>query len=105
MDEIFGTEELNQTTEASISDLPHTYNANDIALMLGALGACVASIICGFKNVKKSSCCLVINDALVNNQTNVTDLKKSSCCLGLIKIEQRTELPVSKDSIILESHV
>ena len=82
MDEIFGTEELNQTTEASISDLPHTYNANDIALMLGALGACVASIIYGFKNVKKSS-----------------------CCLGLIKIEQRTELPVSKDSIILESHV
>lgn len=75
--EMFGNEDLNLTAEASISDLPHTYNANDITLMLGALGACVASIIYGFKNVKKSS-----------------------CCLGLIKIEQRTELPVSKNSIV-----
>ena len=82
MESVFGPEELNQTIEASISDLPHTYTADEIALMLGALGACVASIIYGFKNVKKSS-----------------------CCLGLIKIEQRTELPVSKDSLILESHV
>lgn len=82
MDEIFGNEDLNLTAEAAVGHVAHTYTADEIALMLGALGACVASIIYGFKNVKRSS-----------------------CCLGLIKIEQRTELPISKDSIIQESHV
>ena len=74
---MFGNEDLNLTADASIGKLAHVYTADEIALMLGALGACVASIIYGFKNVKKSS-----------------------CCLGLIKIEQRTELPVSKNSIV-----
>ena len=82
MESVFGPEELNQTFEASISDLPHIYTAEEIALMLGALGAMVASIIYSVKNIKHSS-----------------------CCLGLISCDQRTELPVSKDSIILESHV
>lgn len=82
MESVFGPEELNLTTEASISDLPHIYTAEEIALMLGALGAMVASIIYSVKNIKHSS-----------------------CCLGLISCDQRTELPVSKDSIILESHV
>tara|TARA_R110001606_G_scaffold398585_1_gene577993 strand:- start:321 stop:560 length:240 start_codon:yes stop_codon:yes gene_type:complete len=75
--EMFGNEDLNLTADASFGKLAHVYTADEIALMLGALGACVASIIYGFKNVKKSS-----------------------CCLGLIKIEQRTELPVSKNSIV-----
>ena len=82
MESEFGPEELNQTLEASIGNIPHTYTADEIALLLGALGGLIASIIYGLKNVKKSS-----------------------CCLGLIKIEQRTELPVSKNSIIQESEV
>jgi len=82
MESVFGPEELNQTTETSISHLPHIYTAEEIALMLGALGAMVASIIYSVKNIKHSS-----------------------CCLGLISCDQRTELPVSKDSLILESHV
>ena len=82
MDEVFGTEELNQTTEASVGHIAKIYTAEEIALMLGALGAMVASIIYSVKNIKHSS-----------------------CCLGLVSCDQRTELPVSKDSIILESHV
>jgi hypothetical protein len=82
MESVFGPEELNLTTEASISDVAHVYTAEEIALMLGALGAMVASIIYSVKNIKHSS-----------------------CCLGLVSCDQRTELPVSKDSIILESHV
>ena len=82
MDEVFGTEELNQTTEASVGHIAKIYTAEEIALMLGALGAMVASIIYSVKNIKHSS-----------------------CCLGLISCDQRTELPVSKDSLILESHV
>ncbi len=82
MESVFGPEELNLTTDASISDVAHVYTAEEIALMLGALGAMVASIIYSVKNIKHSS-----------------------CCLGLVSCDQRTELPVSKDSIILESHV
>lgn len=82
MENVFGPEELNQTFEASIGNIPHTYTADEIALLLGALGGLIASIIYGLKNVKKSS-----------------------CCLGLIKIEQRTELPQSKESIIQQSEV
>lgn len=82
MESVFGPEELNQTFEASINDVAHVYTAEEIALMLGALGAMVASIIYSVKNIKHSS-----------------------CCLGLVSCDQRTELPVSKDSITFESHV
>ena len=34
----------------------HIYSADEIALMLAALGAAVASIIYSFKHVKSSSC-------------------------------------------------
>lgn len=78
--EIFGNEEIvNQTIEPSISNIPHIYSADEVALLLGALSACVAGIIYSIKNVKKSS-----------------------CCGGLISFEQRTELPASKDSIIIQ---
>ena len=79
MDEIFGNEEVNQTAEPSIGKLAHVYSADEVALLLGALSACVAGIIYSIKNVKKSS-----------------------CCGGLISFEQRTELPVSKDSIVIQ---
>jgi hypothetical protein len=82
MENLFGPEDLNLTAEASISDIAHIYTAEEIALMLGALGAMVASIIYSVKNIKHSS-----------------------CCLGLFSCDQRTELPVSKESIIQESHV
>lgn len=42
-------------TEMSTSG--HIYSADEIALLLAALGACVASIIYSFKHVKSSSCC------------------------------------------------
>jgi len=78
--ENFGNEEnVNQTAEPSISNLAHIYTADEVALLLGALSACVAGIIYSIKNVKKSS-----------------------CCGGLISFEQRTELPVSKDSIVIQ---
>lgn len=80
--DLFGPDELNISTPASIGHIAHTYTAEEIALMLGALGAMVASIIYSVKNIKHSS-----------------------CCLGLFECNQRTELPVSKDSIILESRV
>ena len=35
---------------------PHIYSANEVSLMLAALGACVASIIYSFKHIKSSSC-------------------------------------------------
>jgi len=79
MDEIFGNEEANTTAETSIGKLAHVYSADEVALLLGALSACVAGIIYSIKNVKKSS-----------------------CCGGLISFEQRTELPVSKDSIVIQ---
>ena len=34
----------------------HIYSADEVALLLAALGACVASIIYSFKHVKSSSC-------------------------------------------------
>jgi len=78
MDEVFGNEDFsNQTRELSVDRLAHVYTAEEIALMLGALGAMVASIIYSVKNIKHST-----------------------CCLGLFSCDQRTELPVSKDSIV-----
>jgi hypothetical protein len=82
MENLFGPEDLNLTAEASVGHIAKIYSAEEIALMLGALGAMVASIIYSVKNIKHSS-----------------------CCLGLVSCDQRTELPVSKDSIIQESHV
>lgn len=77
MDEVFGNDDLNQSGEISVEKVSHVYTAEEIALMLGALGAMVASIIYSVKNIKKST-----------------------CCLGLFSCDQRTELPVSKDSIV-----
>ena len=34
----------------------HIYSADEVALMLAAFGACVASVIYSFKHVKSSSC-------------------------------------------------
>ena len=82
MDEIFGTEELNQTTQTLLSNVAHVYSAEEIALILGALGAMVASIIYSVKNIKHST-----------------------CCLGLFSCDQRTQLPPSKDSIVEASIV
>jgi len=79
MDEIFGNEDLNLTAEASLGHVAHIYTAEEIALLLGALGACVASIIYSVKNIKHSS-----------------------CCLGLVSCDQRTELPVSKESLVIQ---
>ena len=80
--EMFGNEDLNQTGDQSFQKVAHVYTAEEIALMLGALGAMVASIIYSVKNIKHST-----------------------CCLGLFSCDQRTELPVSKDSIVETSIV
>lgn len=80
--EMFGNEDINQTWDNSFQKVAHVYTAEEIALMLGALGAMVASIIYSVKNIKHST-----------------------CCLGLFSCDQRTELPVSKDSIVQASIV
>tara|TARA_R110000764_G_scaffold13095_1_gene37845 strand:+ start:410 stop:655 length:246 start_codon:yes stop_codon:yes gene_type:complete len=80
--EMFGNEDINQTGDNSFQKVAHVYTAEEIALMLGALGAMVASIIYSVKNIKHST-----------------------CCLGLFSCDQRTELPVSKDSIVQASIV
>ena len=77
-----GNEDINQTGDNSFQKVAHVYTAEEIALMLGALGAMVASIIYSVKNIKHST-----------------------CCLGLFSCDQRTELPVSKDSIVQASIV
>lgn len=78
MDEIFGLNDdfVNTTINSSLEKIPHTYTAEEIALMLGALGAMVASIIYSIKNVKHSS-----------------------CCFGVFNCDQRTELPPREGSI------
>ena len=83
MDNVFGpNNEFNDTVtqSASIQDITHTYTAEEIAIILGALGATFASIVYAFKNIKHSS-----------------------CCAGLISCDQRTEIPPSKESMIMES--
>jgi len=84
MDSFFGPsgDFNNITADASITTLAHIYTADEIALMLGALGACLATFIYSFKNIKHSS-----------------------CCAGLVSCDQRTELVPSKDSIILETSI
>jgi len=57
MEEIFGNDELfNSTAEALASRIAHVYTAEEIALMLGALGAAFASIVYSLKHIKSSSC-------------------------------------------------
>ena len=79
--EDFGPSIFNETAASAI-DESHVYSAEGVAIMLGALGAMVASIIYSVKNVKHSS-----------------------CCAGLVVCDQRTELPPSKQSMILESSI
>ena len=79
MDQDFGPSIFNETAASAIDDT-HVYSAEGVAIMLGALGAMVASIIYSVKNVKHSS-----------------------CCAGLLVCDQRTEIPPSKNSIIIES--
>jgi len=79
MDDIFGPSLSNQT-QASIDSITHVYSAENVALILGALSACVAGVVYSFKNIKHSS-----------------------CCAGLVICDQRTEIPPSKQSIIIES--
>jgi len=78
MDEIFGLNDelINTTISSSLEKIPHEYTAEEIALMLGALGAMVASIIYSIKNVKHSS-----------------------CCFGVFNCDQRTEIPPREGSI------
>jgi len=71
---------ISNETLPSIQDIAHVYTADEVALLLGALSAAVAGIIYSVKNVKSSS-----------------------CCGGLISCQQRTELPPSKESFIIES--
>ena len=82
MDDDFGFPEFNAslTPAPSIQNLTHTYSAEEVAVILGALSACVAGIVYSWRNVKSSS-----------------------CCGGLIKCSQRTEIPPSKESILLET--
>jgi len=57
MDSIFDHGESGANMSlTSTGKIPHQYNAEEIALMLAALGACVASVIYSFKHVKSSSC-------------------------------------------------
>tara|TARA_R110002074_G_scaffold314892_2_gene485255 strand:- start:743 stop:991 length:249 start_codon:yes stop_codon:yes gene_type:complete len=82
MEEIFGFEELNQTTNLSFGQTSHVYTADEICLLLAGLGGCVATIVYSVKNIKHSS-----------------------CCYGVFDCDQRVSLPPSKDSIIHESSV
>jgi len=78
----FGPIQNNETLIADASIVEHVtknYSAEEVAILLGALGAMVASIIYAFKNIKHSS-----------------------CCLGICSCDQRTEIPASKQSIELE---
>ena len=74
MDILFGSGD-NVLAETSLST-KHNYTAEEIALMLGALGAMVASIIYSIKNVKHSS-----------------------CCYGVFNCDQRTVIPARQESI------
>ena len=80
MDEIFGNLEITNETISASSSPAHIYSADEIALILAGLGGCVATMVYSFKNIKHSS-----------------------CCLGLLSCDQRTELPPSKESMIIES--
>jgi len=75
----FGPDIYNETLQ-STQIIPHVYSAENVALILGALSACVAGVVYSFKNIKHSS-----------------------CCAGLVICDQRTEIPPSKQSIIIES--
>jgi hypothetical protein len=72
---------FNETAASAIEEsIGHIYTADEIALILGALSAAIAAVIYSVKNVKHSS-----------------------CCGGVLVCDQRTELPPSKNSVIIES--
>lgn len=73
MDLIFGS---GDNISSSLENTKHQYTAEEIALMLGALGAMVASIIYSVKNIKHSS-----------------------CCYGVLNCDQRTEIPPREGSV------
>ena len=78
MENEFGPELFpnNETLPSAMQgSVAHIYSAEEIAIILGALGAMVASIIYSVKNVKHSS-----------------------CCVGLIECDQITELRSSRRS-------
>ena len=56
MDEIFDNDDGVNESAASLLNVPHIYTAEEVALMLAALGAMVASIVYSFKHIKSSSC-------------------------------------------------
>tara|TARA_R110002096_G_scaffold182282_2_gene360008 strand:- start:99 stop:338 length:240 start_codon:yes stop_codon:yes gene_type:complete len=55
MEDILFNDDGSGLSAASISTA-HVYTAEEIALMLAALGAMVASIVYSFKHIKSSSC-------------------------------------------------
>mgnify|MGYP003632145287 CR=1 FL=1 len=55
MEDILFNDEGSGLIAASISTA-HVYTAEEIALMLAALGAMVASVVYSFKHIKSSSC-------------------------------------------------
>jgi len=72
---------FNETAASAIEkSIGHIYTADEIALILGALSAAIAAVIYSVKNVKHSS-----------------------CCGGVLVCDQRTELPPSKNSVLIES--
>lgn len=56
-DILFGSDDMGSGMIASASiSTAHVYTAEEVALMLAALGAMVASIVYSFKHIKSSSC-------------------------------------------------
>ena len=57
MESLFGPDELlNETSASLVESTRHIYTAEEVSLMLAALGAMVASIVYSFKHIKSSSC-------------------------------------------------
>ncbi len=56
MEDILFGDDDGSGLSASITDIAHIYTAEEISLMLAALGAMVASIVYSFKHIKSSSC-------------------------------------------------
>jgi len=56
MDDILFGNEDGSGLSASIDGIAHIYTAEEISLMLAALGAMVASIVYSFQHIKSSSC-------------------------------------------------
>jgi len=60
MDGNFGPESISSINQSSVASSSgaggHIYTAEEISLMLAALGAMIASIVYSVKNIKHSSC-------------------------------------------------